>query len=237
MKKHNLLGSMRKTVEAHHMLQENDQVAVGLSGGKDSMALLHALARFQTFSNKPFDLCAITIDLGFNNMDLSTAKDFCASLQIPYHIVTTDIASVVFDIRKEKNACALCANMRRGALAKKMNQEGFKILALGHHAMDQLETFWLNFLYSGNMNRLSYLSYLDRSDITVIRPFLETSEETIQHYVRTHQIPVIKNPCPMDNHSKRYNVHQLIKQISQQVPPAYKSMMTAVLKKDPPHKM
>jgi tRNA(Ile)-lysidine synthase TilS/MesJ len=223
-----LLGIMRKTIQDYALIQEGDRVAVGLSGGKDSMALLYLLARFQRFSPFKFDLEAITVDMGFNNFDLSGAKAFCAQLGIAYTIVETEIAKVVFEIRDEKNPCALCANMRRGALADAMNQRGLNVLALGHHADDALTTFFLNMLYAGKLNTLEYKSYLSRTGVHVIRPFLDASEAQVIGTVHKENIPVFKSPCPMDKHTKREEIGDFLKDIYKDIPHSRKNILTAM---------
>lgn len=224
----NILGSLRKTVQDHDLIRSGDRIAVGLSGGKDSMALLHELSRFQKFSPIPFELEAITIDLGFNNFDLEEAKKFCCHLGITYTIEKTDIAKIVFEIREEKNPCALCANMRRGALSKVMKDRNLNVLALGHHADDALSTLLLNMLYAGKLNTLEYCSFLSRSEVTVIRPFLDTAESDIVGFVKKYDIPVLKSPCPMDRHTKREDMTQLLKTLYKDMPHSRKNLLTAM---------
>lgn len=228
----NILGSLRKTIQEKQLISPGDRVAVGLSGGKDSMALLSALKRFQTFSPIPFTVTAITIDMGFENFNLEAAKMYCQALEVPYHIIPTDIAKIVFELRDEKNPCALCANMRRGALANVMRAIDHNVLALGHHADDALSTLFLNMMYSGKLNTLEYHSYLSRSEIHVIRPFLDTSEANIIHYVKTNHIPVLKSPCPMDRKTKRESMNHLLKDLYKEIPHSRKNLLTAMRNKD-----
>jgi len=228
----NLLGLMRRTIQSQSLIQSGDGVAVGLSGGKDSMALLYFLKKFQSFSDFPFHLEAITIDLGFDNFDLSGAQNFCDSIDVPYTIIKTEIAKVVFEVRNEKNPCALCANMRRGALADAMKSRNLNVLALGHHADDALSTLFLNMMYSGKLNTLEYKSYLSRSEIYVVRPFLDASEAQIVGDVNKHKIPVLKSPCPMDKHTKREEVQGMLKQIYKDVPNSRKNILTAMRNED-----
>lgn len=223
-----LLGIMRRTIENYDMIDPGDSVAVGLSGGKDSMALLYMLKKFQLFSPNSFHLEAITIDMGFNNFDLTRAKVFCENLDVPYSIVETDIAKVVFEIRKEKNPCSLCANMRRGALAEKMNERGLKKLALGHHQDDALATMMMNMLYAGKLNTLEYVSFLSRTNIHVIRPFLDADEKDVIKALNKYDIPVLKSPCPVDKKTKRESIDQLIENLNDSIPHAKKSMATAM---------
>lgn len=223
-----VISQLRKTIQEHALIKPDDRIAVGLSGGKDSMVLLHALKTFQRFSPIPYALEAITINLGFNNFNLSTAKSFCSELNMPYSVIDTDIADIVFNIRDEKNPCALCAHMRRGALAHAMNERNLNVLALGHHADDVLSTFMLNLLHTGKLNTLEYNSHLDRSNIEVIRPLLDISEAMIIGYSRTHTIPIIKSPCPVDRKTKRESMNQLLKEIYKTSPNARKNMLTAI---------
>ncbi len=227
-----LSGFMRKTIETYGLITDGDRVAVGLSGGKDSMALLFLLKRYQHFSPFKFHLEALTVDMGFNNFDLEAAKAFCHELEVPYTIVKTDIAKVVFEIREEKNPCALCANMRRGALAQAMNEKNLNLLALGHHADDALSTLFLNMLYSGKMNTLEYKSYLSRANIHVIRPFLDASEAQVVGTIHSEKIPVLKSPCPMDKHTKREDVAMMLKTLYREVPNSRKNLLTAMRNED-----
>lgn len=211
-KKQNIDGLLKYTIERHRMISDGDFVAVGLSGGKDSMALVHLLSKFRKYCGISFRLVAITINPGFERVggvaspDFTQAKEFCDSLNVPLHIVETDIAEVVFQIREEKNPCSLCANMRRGALATTMNQHGINKLALGHHQDDLVATFLMNLIYGGKIKGLEPVSYLDQKEITVIRPLIYTREKTILNYCERNDIPIIKNPCPMDRKTARQKV-------------------------------
>lgn len=223
-----LLGNLRKTVQEYELITDGDRVAVGLSGGKDSMALLYLLEKFRKFAPFKFDLEAITVDMGFNNFDLDAAEVFCKELNVPYTIVKTDIAKIVFEIREEKNPCALCANMRRGVLSNTMNERNLNLLALGHHQDDALATMFLNMLYAGKLNTLEYKSYLSRADVHVIRPFLNSTEADIKGLIKAYDIPVLKSPCPMDRNTKREEINQLIGNIEKEIPFSRKSMVSAM---------
>lgn len=223
-----LSATMRKTIETYGLITDGDRVALGLSGGKDSMALLFLLKKYQQFSPFKFHLEALTVDMGFNNFDLEAATNFCKSIDVPYTIIKTDIAKVVFEIRDEKNPCALCAKMRRGALAQTMNEKNLNLLALGHHADDALSTLFLNMLYTGKMNTLEYKSHLSRADIHVIRPFLDASESQVIGTIRKSNIPVLKSPCPMDKHTKREDVANMLKSIYKEIPNSRKNLLTAM---------
>lgn len=224
----NIVGNIRKTIKEKNLINSGDRIAVGLSGGKDSMALLHALSQYQTYSPTPFELEAITIDLGFNNFDLKLAEFFCHELGVPYTITKTEIAKIVFEHRVEKNPCSLCANMRRGALANTMIERNLNVLALGHHADDALSTLFMNVFYTGKLNTLEYHSYLSRSSINLIRPLLDTSESAIKGYVKANGIPILKSPCPMDQKTKREEINLLLKSIYKDIPASRKNMLTAM---------
>ena len=223
-----ILGTLRKTIQEHDLILPGDRIAVGLSGGKDSTALLWALKRFQRFSPIPYSLEAITISNGFEDMDFGPMKQLCRELDVPYHIEETDIATIVFDVRKEKNPCALCATMRRGALAQVMKARDLNVLALGHHADDALETFFMNMLYTGKLSTLEIKSYLSRSQVTVIRPLIGCSENEVIGLVRQQNLPVIKSVCPVDKNTKREEIHQLLKGIYQSIPHSRASLLTAM---------
>ncbi|MDO4754173.1 MAG: tRNA lysidine(34) synthetase TilS [Bacillota bacterium] len=201
------------------MISDGDFVAVGLSGGKDSMALVHLLSKLKKYATAKFDLCAISINPGFervggsSSLDFQKAKDFCESLDVPLHIVETDIAEVVFEIRNEKNPCSLCANMRRGALATTMNRHGINKLALGHHQDDLIATFLMNLIYGGKIKGLEPVSFLDKKEITVIRPLIYTREKTIIQYCERNDIPVIKSPCPIDKKTARQDVTEIARHL------------------------
>ncbi len=227
-----ILGALRKTIQEYELIKPGDRIAVGLSGGKDSTALLWALKKFQRFSTVPFDLEAITISNGFENFDLSPMKRFCDELQVPYHIEETEIAKIVFDIRKEKNPCSLCAKMRRGALTEVMNREGLNVLALGHHADDALQTLMMNMLYTGKLSTFEVKSYLSRSNVTMIRPLIGSSEQEVIGLVRQMNLPVIASPCPATGNTKRQEISQLLSSIYKNIPHSRASLLTAMKNED-----
>lgn len=228
MRKQNLLGAMRHSIIKYSMINDSDSIAVGISGGKDSSALLLALKQYQRFSPEKFNLHAVSIDPGFNNFNTEIMREFCKKLEVPLYIVHTDIAKVVFDIRQEKNPCSLCANMRRGALATKLKELGIKKLALGHHEDDLINTFLMNLLYTGRVKTLEAVSFLSKSGITLIRPLIDTSEKTIISFVDTNKIPIFKNPCPVDKSTSRALVADFAKTIYKQNPNAKSSLLKAV---------
>lgn len=223
-----ILGALRKAVIDFDMIQDGDKIVVGISGGKDSMTLLYALKLFQRFSPAKFDLCAVSIDMGFENFDLSPVYEFCEKIDVPFKVVKTDIAKIVFDIRKESNPCALCANMRRGALHNTVNELGFNKIALGHHADDAVETMFLSMLYEARIKTFKPVTYLDRKDIFNIRPLIYTEEKQVIAAVKKHDIPVVKSPCPMDKNTKREEVKQILNEICKTIPEARDRVLKAI---------
>ena len=212
MKLQRLLSLTRQALDAYDMIDPGDKIAVGLSGGKDSLALLYAMKHLQKFYPKSFDLCAVTVDLGFGNFDLQAAKIFCQKLSVPYTVVPTEISQIVFESRQESNPCALCAKMRKGALNKAAKDLGCNKIAYAHHRDDVIDTMMLSLIYEGRFHTFSPKTYLDRMDLFVIRPFLYVSEADIIGFKNRYQLPVCKNPCPVDGKTKREFVKNLINQ-------------------------
>ena len=211
-------GVIRRAVDDYNMIEEGDKIAVGVSGGKDSLLLLLALHHLQSYYPKHFDLEAITIELGFEGMDFTPVAELCRELDIPYTCLKTDIKEVVFDVRKEDNPCSLCAKMRRGALNDAIRQRGINKLALGHHFDDAVETFMLSLLFEGRLSCFRPVTYLDRSGVTQIRPMIYAGELKISNLAQELQLPVVENPCPQDKGSKRYEIKQLLNTMSAQYP-------------------
>ena len=208
-----LLSLTRKAVQDYDLIQEGDKICVGISGGKDSMALLTVLAGLRRFYPKHFDLCAVSISPGFEGMDFSPVAAYCEKLGVEYRIVETQIREIVFDLRNEKNPCALCANLRRGALNDHAKQMGCNVVALGHHRDDVIETAFLSLSYEGRFYCFAPKTYLQRSGVTVIRPLLYVDEYLIRHFMRVSGYPVVTNPCPMDKTSKRAEIKELLKEL------------------------
>ena len=211
-------GTVRRAVDDYDMIQAGDKVAVGVSGGKDSMLLLLALHHLKSFYPKPFELSAITIELGFEGMDFTPVKDMCAELNIPYACLKTDIKEIVFDVRREDNPCSLCAKMRRGALNDYLRENGIGKLALGHHFDDAVETFMMSLLFEGRFSCFRPVTYLDRSGITQIRPLIYCGEQKIANLAAQLNVPVVENPCPQDKTSKRWEIKQMLKTMSADYP-------------------
>ena len=204
-------GIIRKAVDDYKMIDEGDRIAVGVSGGKDSLLLLLALKHLQSYYPKHFELEAITIELGFEGMDFATVKELCAELEIPYTCLKTDIKEIVFDVRKEENPCSLCAKMRRGALNDAIRERGISKLALGHHFDDAVETFMMNLLFEGRLGCFRPVTFLDRSGVTQIRPMIYAGEGKIANLAEKLELPVVENPCPMDKTSKRHEIKDMLK--------------------------
>lgn len=204
-----LMGLVRRCVEDYHMIDEGDKIAVGVSGGKDSLVLLILLAGLRSYYNKPFALEAITIDMGLG-MDYSEIQKLCDSLNVPYTVVKTEIGPIIFDYRKEKNPCSMCSKMRRGALNQALLDKGFNKLALGHHYDDAVETFVMSLIYEGRISCFQPVTDLDRTGITQIRPMLYIHEKTVDNFATRQNLPVLQNRCPVDKHTKREEVKDLI---------------------------
>ena len=211
-------GTVRRAVDDYRMIQAGDRVAVGVSGGKDSMVLLLALDCLRKYYPEPFELEAVTIELGFEGMDFTPVRELCAQLDIPYTCVKTDIKEIVFDVRKEDNPCSLCAKMRRGALNNVLRERNLNKLALGHHFDDAVETYMMSLLFEGRISCFQPVTFLDRSGVTQIRPLIYAGEQKITNLARELNVPIVENPCPEDKGSKRYEIKQLLKTMSVQYP-------------------
>ena len=213
-----ILSHARRCIEDYDMIRAGDHVAVGVSGGKDSMVLLAALARLREFYPKPFTVEAITLDLGIPGMDFSPVADWCAAQGIPFTLVPTEINHIIFNVRKEKNPCSMCSKMRRGALHGALQERGIKKIALGHHYDDAIETFYMSLFYEGRLSCFQPVTYLDRTDITQIRPLLYCGEGQIRTVAARENLPVVHNPCPADGATKRQEVKELIAELSKTYP-------------------
>ena len=213
-----ILSHMRKAIEKYNMIEENDKIAICLSGGKDSITMLHAFKALQRFYPKKFAIIAISIDPGFEFFDTDFLQNMCDKLEIPLFIEKSNAKEIVFDIRKEKNPCSLCANLRRGIINSVAIREGCNKIALGHNEDDVLETFLLNLFYTGSINTFSPVSYMDRSKITLIRPLIYTSEKDTRRFVRKNNLEVMPKVCPMDGTSKREDMKQLIFTLTKSIP-------------------
>ena len=223
-----LYSYTRKAIDDYDMIEEGDKIAVGISGGKDSLTLLYALKGLMGFYPKAFSLHAITVDLGFQNLNLEGIKKFCAELEVPYTILETDIAHIVFDDRQESNPCSLCAKMRKGALNQKIKELGCNKVAYAHHKDDVVETMMMSLIFEGRFHTFSPCTYLDKMDLTVIRPLIYAQEADVIGFVNKYQIPVVKSPCPADGNTKREYVKELLKQLNRENPGVKNRMFTAI---------
>ena len=205
-----ILSKMRKAIEEYNMIEDGDKIAICLSGGKDSITLLHAMKALQRFYPKKFDLIAISINPGFDNFDTSILQQNCNEAGIPLFIEKSNINEVVFNIRKEKNPCSLCANLRRGIINSVAIREGCNKIALGHNMDDVLETFLLNLLYTGSLHTFAPTSYMDRTKITVIRPLILLTEKDTRRFVKKNNKLIMPKVCPMDEHTKRESMKEQI---------------------------
>ena len=212
-----LIGLVRRCVEDYKMIEAGDKIAVGVSGGKDSLALLVFLAELLKYNHKPFELEAITIDMGLG-MDYSEIEALCKKLEIPFTLVKTEIGPIIFDYRKEKNPCSMCSKMRRGALNQALLDRGLNKLALGHHYDDAVETFMMSLLFEGRISCFQPVTDLDRTGIIQIRPMLYIHEKTIDSFVTRQGLPVIHNRCPVDKQTKREEIKKLIFDLSATYP-------------------
>lgn len=210
-----MLSFLRRAVDDYEMIKEGDKIAVGVSGGKDSMALLAVMNELRKFYPQKFELAAITVDSGFDGMDFSPIENFCRELGIPYYCVNTEIAKIIFDVRNETNPCSLCARMRRGVLHDKVVEIGYNKLALGHHFDDVVDTFMLNLMYEGRLGCFSPVTYLSNKKITMIRPMIYAHESDVEYFMRGNEgvIPLVKSTCPEDKHTERENVKQLLESL------------------------
>ena len=213
-----ILSYMRKAIEEYNMIEENDKIAICLSGGKDSITLLHAFKALQRFYPKKFELIAISINPGFEFFDTTLLQNLCDNLEIPLFIEKTHAKEIVFDIRKEKNPCSLCANLRRGAINSVAVREGCNKIALGHNQDDVLETFLLNLFYTGSIGTFSPVSHMDRTGITLIRPLVYTPEKETKRFVKKNNLTVMPKVCPMDGTSKREDMRLMIFSLQKNIP-------------------
>lgn len=212
-----LIGLVRRCVQDYHMINEGDRIGVGVSGGKDSVALLAFLAELRKYNDKKFDIEAITIDMGLG-MDYTPVKELCDRLDVKYNLIHTEIGPIIFDHRKEKNPCSMCAKMRRGALNQAILERGMNKLALGHHYDDAVETFMMSLIYEGRISCFQPVTDLDRTGIIQIRPMLYIHEKSIDGFISRNDLPVISNRCPVDKYTKREEIKQLVYDLSATYP-------------------
>ena len=228
MRLQQVLSYVRRAIDDYQMIEEGDKIAVGISGGKDSLTLLHALNELRRFYPKHFDLHAVTVDLGFDNLNLDKIKELCRNLNIEYIVVETDIAKIIFEERKEKNPCALCAKMRKGALNQSVKEAGCNKIAYAHHKDDVIETMLMSLIFEGRFHTFAPVTYLDRMQLTVIRPLMYLNEADIIGFVHKYNVPVVKSPCPADGHTKREYVKNLLRTLNLENPGVKERMFTAI---------
>lgn len=232
-----ILSYMRKAIEEYNMIEENDKIAICLSGGKDSITLLHAFKALQRFYPKKFELIAISINPGFEFFDTTLLQNLCDNLEIPLFIEKTHAKEIVFDIRKEKNPCSLCANLRRGAINSIAVREGCNKIALGHNQDDVLETFLLNLFYTGSIGTFSPVSHMDRTGITLIRPLVYTPEKETKRFVKKNNLTVMPKICPMDGTSKREDMRLMIFSLQKNIPMIRANLFGAIQRNLPDWKV
>ena len=232
-----ILSHMRKAIEEYNMIDEGDKIAVCLSGGKDSITMLHAFKSLQRFYPKKFELIAISINPGFEFFDTKFLQEICDNLDIPLFIEESHAKEIVFDIRKEKNPCSLCANLRRGVINSVGIREGCNKIALGHNQDDVLETFLLNLLYTGNIGTFAPMSYMDRTKITLIRPLIYTPEKETKRFIKKNNLSVMPKVCPMDGTSKREDMKQLIYTLGKKIPMVRANLFGAIQRNLPEWKL
>jgi len=226
-----LLGCIRRADKDFGLIQDGDTVCVGVSGGKDSLALLYALGLYRRFSPAKFKLIAATLHLGREPFDTDDVRRLCEEIDVPYTVKMTQISQVIFDERKEANPCALCAKMRRGALIDLCKELGANKLALGHHRDDAIETLMLSLLYEGRLHTFHPRTFLSRSGVTQIRPMVYCPEKHIIHVVKQLKLPVISSPCPANGYTKREEMKQILDDICKKIPNARELMLSALQNK------
>lgn len=211
-----MLSFVRRAVDDYVMIEDGDRIAVGVSGGKDSLALLATLAALKRFYPKRFEIVGITVDMGFEGADYSPVEDFCRSLDVEYKVVKTEIAKIIFDVREESNPCSLCAKMRRGSLHAAAQEMGCNKVALGHHYDDAVETFMMNLFFEGRIGCFSPTTYLSNRKIHLIRPMIYATEKDVQYFARRQELPVVKSLCPEDHATEREKMKNLLGELERE---------------------
>ncbi len=224
-----LLSYTRKAVDEYSLIHDGDRIAVGISGGKDSLTLLYALHGLKRFYPRHFELGAVTVDLGYSECDFTPVAELTEKLGVPYRIIKTDIARILFEERKESNPCSLCAKMRKGALNQAVKDMGYNKVAYAHHKDDIIETMLLSLLFEGRFYSFSPKTYLDRMDLTVIRPMMFTEEAEVIGFQNKYSLPVVTSRCPIDGYTKRQYAKELVRSLNKEHPGAKQRMFTAIL--------
>lgn len=228
MKLQQVLSVARKAIDEFHMIEEGDKIAVGISGGKDSLTLLYALHGLKRFYPAKFELEAITVDLGHPGFDLSRISALCEDLGVHYTVIKTDIAEIIFERRNETNPCSLCAKMRKGALNDAIKKLGCNKVAYAHHKDDIIETMLMSLIFEGRFHTFAPITYLDRMDLTLIRPLMYMDEMDVIGFQNKYDLPVAKSRCPMDGYTKREYAKELVRQLNREHPGAKERMFTAI---------
>ena len=219
---------VRRALDDYQMITDNDRIAVGIYGGKDSLTMLLALHGLMRFYPKPFTLHAVTVDLGFDSLDLDKIQELCNKIEIPYTIVKTQIAEIVFEGHREENPCSLCAKLRKGAFNNAIKKEGCNKIAYAHHRDDMIATMFLSLLYEGRFQALEPVTYLEKSGLTLIRPLLYMRESDVVGFTNKAALPVVKSPCPADGKTRRKYVEELLRRIDRENPGAKNRIFTAI---------
>ena len=222
------LGCLRRADQDFHLIESGDKIAVGVSGGKDSLLLLHALGLYRHFSHKDFSLHAVTVTMGLEPFDLTGIRRLCDDLGIDYCVRETEIGKIIFDYRKEKNPCALCAKMRRAVLANTCVEKGFNKLALGHHREDAIETLLMSLFYEGRFHTFHPRTEMSRTGITVIRPLVYLPESHVKHMTHVLDLPVVESPCPANGETRRAEMKELMRKLRQIYPDANERFLHAL---------
>lgn len=213
MKLQKLYSHVRKCINEYNMIEAGDHICLGISGGKDSLTLIYALAGIKKFFDVPFELSAITVDLGFEGVDWSSVAALCEKLEVPYTVVKTQINEIVFDAHKDERPCSLCANLRKGALNEEAKKLGCNKVAYAHHKDDMIETMMLSLLYEGRFHCFLPVTYLDKSGLTLIRPMLFVEEGEVISFARDNELPIVTNPCPVDGATRRQYVKEVCERL------------------------
>lgn len=228
MKIQQLLSLTRQAVDHYNMIEDNDKIAIGISGGKDSLALLYALAQMKRFYPKKYELVALTVDTGVGGMDFSKVEKLCEELDVPYYIIHTQIYDIVFNERKESNPCSLCSKMRKGTLNDKALELGCNKIAYAHHKDDLVETFLMSFMFEGRLHTFSPVTKLEKTGLSVIRPLIYINEKNIIGFKNRYNLPVVKNNCAADGHTCREDMKELLKSLNKSYPGVRDRMFTAI---------
>lgn len=223
-----MLSLTRQAIEKYNMLEHNDHIAIAVSGGKDSMALLKVMKELSLFHPSHFTVGAFCVNLGFGNQDFGSIESFCKSIDVPFYLIDTNIAQIVFEKRQETNPCSLCSKMRKGELNYKARELGYNKVAYGHHKDDVVDTMFMSLLYEGQFNTFLPDTYFKDLDLHILRPFIYIRESQIKGFINKYNIPVCKNPCPVDGSTKRAYVNEILKNLSSDNPQIKNRMFNAI---------